>query len=107
MAILSMLIKRIIPIIMIWKPTIIETLILHLRLKHGYSAYSDQKNYSHNYDLEAYHCSEFDIAIDELYYLELVVSLKSPPCFSLSASQRSYPPASSLGPVIFYLGFAS
>ena len=80
---------------------------LHLRLKHGYSAYSDQKNCSHNYDLEAYHCSEFDLSIDELYYLELVVSLKSPPCCSLSASQRSYPLASSLGPIIFYLSSAS
>ena len=80
---------------------------LHLRLKHGYSTYSDQKNCSHNYDLEAYHFLEFDFAIDELYYLELVVSLKSPPCCSLSTSQRSYPPASSLGPAIFYLGSSS
>ena len=80
---------------------------LHLRLRHGYSTYSDQKNCSHNYDLEAYHCSEFDISIDELYYLELVVSLKSPPYYSFSASQRNYPPTSFLDPTISYLGSPS
>ena len=77
---------------------------LHLRLKHDYSSYSDQKNYFHNYDLEAYHCSKFNIAIDEPYYLELATFLKSPLCCSPFASQRSYLPNYSLGPIIFYLG---
>ena len=40
----------------------------------------------HNYDLEAYHCLEFDIAIDEPYYLELATSTKSLPCCSPSTS---------------------
>ena len=39
---------------------------LHLRLKHGYSVYSNQKNCSHNYYLEAYHYLEFDLVLDEL-----------------------------------------
>ncbi len=46
---------------------------------------SDQKNCSNALDLEAYHYLELDIAIDEAYYLELAIFLKSPPCCLLSA----------------------